>query len=427
LAACAALLALAACTPPAAPSRPTGQIGGTVNVLATWGGEEQASFLAMVKPFEERTGVQVRYEGTRDLNAVLTTRVQGGNPPDVAALPGPGQMAELARDGKLLDLADALDAEAMKREYAEDWLKLGQVEGKQVGIFIKTALKGLVWYNPKAFKAAGHTIPTSWDELMALSIRIAASGSTPWCIGLESGAASGWPATDWLENIILRQSGPQAYDRWARGELKWSSPEIKRAWETWGLIATADGMVLGGRQGLLATAFGDAGNPMLSSPPRCYLHQQGSFITDFFVKANPGVKPGEDFDFFPFPPIDQRYKEAVEAAGDLMGMFRDTPQARALLRYLATAEAQEIWVKRGGALSANRRVPAASYPDDLARKLARTLTEANIVRFDGSDLMPEAMNNAFWKASLDYVNNPSSLDSVLSTLDRVQGEAYARR
>jgi alpha-glucoside transport system substrate-binding protein len=381
----------------------------------------------MVKPFEDQSGVTVEYEGTRDLNAILTTRVQGGNPPDVAGLPGPGQMAEFARAGKLIDLSGVLDQSALRDQYAEDWAKLASVNGKQVGVFIKAALKWPIWFNAKEFpKVSGGAPPKTWDELMALSEKIAGGGTAPWCVGLESGAASGWPGTDWLEDIVLRQAGPDKYDQWWQGTLSWTSPEIKTAWQSWGRIVGNDRMVYGGRQTMLATNFGDAGNPLFSSPPRCYLHHQGSFITDFFTKANPSLKPVDDFHFFPFPDIDQRNAGAVEVAGDLFGMFRDTPQARALMQYLTTPEAQAIWVKRGGALSPNKRVTAETYPDPLARQQAQTLVSARIVRFDASDLMPEAMNNAFLKGILDFVQNPGNLDSILGNLDRVQRESAAR-
>ncbi|HOR00600.1 MAG TPA: extracellular solute-binding protein [Anaerolineae bacterium] len=426
---------LQACTPaaPTAAPQPTtkpatqptaAKLGGSVSVLGTWGGSELESFMAMVKPFEDATGVRVEFEGTRDLNAVLTTRVEGGNPPDVAGLPGPGQMAQFARAGKLVDLAGVLDQAAMREQYAEDWLKLGQVDGKQVGIFIKSALKGLIWYNVKAFKAAGYTVPKTWDELLALCKKIADTGVAPWSIGLESGAASGWPATDWLEDIVLRQAGPDVYDQWYQGKIRWSSPEIKKAWETWGLIVADPRMVFGGKDAMLATNFGDAANPLFTTPPTAYLHHQASFITDFIVQANPALKPVEDFDFFPFPDIDPKYAGAVEGGGDLFGMFKDTPQARALMAYLTTPEAQAIWVKRGGALSPNRKMGADVYPDTLTKGMGDALTGAKIVRFDASDLMPEAMNNAFWKATLDYVGNPASLDSILADLDKVQADAY---
>jgi alpha-glucoside transport system substrate-binding protein len=313
---------------------------------------------------------------------------------------------------------------AMRQQYSDEWVKLGQVNGKQVGIFIKSAVKGLIWYDPKALSQAGYQVPKSWDELMTLSQRIADTGTTPWCVGMEAGAASGWPGTDWLEDIMLRQAGPDAYEQWDQGRIKWSSPEVKRAWQTWGQIVADPRMVFGGRQGMLATNFGDAGNPMFSNPPRCYFHHQGNFISSFFTQSNPSLKPGEDFNFFSFPDIDQRYSGALEVAGDLFGMFRDTPQARALMTYLTTPEAQAIWVKRGGALSPNKQVSLDDYPDQIAKESAQVLTGARTVRFDASDLMPEAMNSAFWKGILDYVNNPDALDSILASLDGVQAQAY---
>ena len=416
-------LVVAACQPASTPSASgsPGQIGGTVSVLATWGGSEQDSFLAMVKPFEDQTGVKVQYEGTRD-NAVLTTRIQGGNPPDLAGLPGPGLMAQLAKAGKLIDLGNVLDMNAMKSQYSDSFIKLAQVDGKQVGIFIKAALKGPIWYNPKAFSAKGYTVPKTWDDLTSLSKKIADSGTTPWCIGLESGAASGWPGTDWLEDIVIRQSGPDLYDSWWQGKTKWSSPEIKKAFQTWGTIIADPKMVLGGKSAMVATAFGDSGNPMFTNPPKCYMHHQASFITDFFTKANPALKPGDDFNFFMTPDIDSKYAGAVTGAGDLFGMFKDTPQARALIKYLTTPQAQAIWVKRGGALSANKQV--TDYPDKISADSAKALTSAGVFRFDASDLMPEAMNQAFWKAVLDYVNDPSKLDSILTSLDKVQADSY---
>jgi len=404
-----------------------GKIGGKVSVLATWGGSEQASFLAMIKPFEDQTGVEVDYEGTRDLNAVLTARVQGGNPPDLAGLPGPGQMADLARAGKLTDLSKVLDASAMKQQYSDSWLQLGQVDGKQAGIFVKAALKGLIWYDPTQFtKVSSGVTPKTFDDLVSLSNKIAATGTTPWCIGLESGAASGWPGTDWLSDIVLRQSGPDAYDAWYQGKLKCSSPQIKQAWQTWGQIAANSKMVYGGKQSMLSANFGAAGDPMFSNPPKCYLYDQANFISDFFHTDNPSLKPVQDFTFFPFPDIDPKYSGAATVGGDLFGMFRDTPQARALISYLTTPQAQAIWVKRGGALSPNKDVAPDSFPDQLAGQENQIMASAKIVRFGAGDLMPAAMTDAFYKGVLDYVQNPGDLDSILANLDKAQADSYKR-
>lgn len=400
------------------------QIGGTVTVLGVWGGSEQDSFLAMVKPFEDATGVKVEFTGTRDLNAVLTTQVQGGNPPDLAGLPGPGQMAQYARDGKLVDLSNVLDVSTYESQYAKTWLDLGTVDGQLVGIFIKAAVKGLIWYDPKVWQANDFQIPQTWDETMSLSQQMADSGTTPWCVALESGAASGWPGTDWLEDIVLRQSGEQAYNDWWQGKLAWTSPEIKQAWETWGKIVADPKMVYGGANTMLTANFGDVGTPLFTDPPGCYMAHQASFITDFFVQNNPDLKPVDDFDFFGFPPFNPDTPVSTEIAGDLFGMFNDTPQARALINYLTTPEAQAIWVQRGGAISPNQAVPLSDYPDELSRKAAERLTSAEIAVFDASDMMPEAMNSAFWKAILDYVQTPDSLDNILQNLDSVQTDAY---
>jgi alpha-glucoside transport system substrate-binding protein len=400
------------------------KIGGTVSVLATWGGGEQDSFMAMVKPFEDATGVTVQYEGTRDINAVLTSRVQGGNPPDLAGLPGPGQMAQFATQGKLVDLTNIIDMAAYNNDYAKTWLDLGSVNGKMVGIFIKTSVKGLIWYDPKVWQQAGYQVPQSWDDMMKLSDQIASTGATPWCEAIFNGAASGWPGTDWIEDIVLRQSGADVYNNWWQGKVAWTSPEIKQAFQTWGQIVANPKMVYGGTNYVLSTDFSKVGDPLFTTPPGCYMVHQASFITSFFTTTYPNLKPVQDFNFFPFPKFNASSPTATEMAGDLFGMFKDTPQSEALIRYLVTPEAQAIWVQRGGAISPNKLVPLSLYPDDLSRKAAQLLTTADVAVFDASDMMPETMNNAFWKAILDYVQTPSNLDSILQQLDTTRASAY---
>ena len=404
-----------------------GTTGGTVSVLATWGGSELESFRAMVAPFEEATGITVQYEGTRDLAAVLTTRVQGGNPPDVAGLPGPGQIAKFAQQGDFVNLQDVLDMEAYESAYAPTWLELSTIDGELVSVVIKAAVKGLIWYNPRTVEAAGVSVPIeTWSDLVSTSEQLAASGQTPWCVALESGAASGWPGTDWLEDIVLRQAGLDAYNAWWQGELAWTSPEIMQAFETWGEIVTNENMVYGGPVNALTTNFGNVGDGLFTDPPNCVFAHQASFISDFFNENNPGVESGTDFSFFGFPTFGEGAPQSTVIAGDLFGMFNDTPQARALIRYLVTPEAQAIWVGRGGAISPNQNVSLDTYPDDLARQAAERLTEAEVVAFDASDLMPEAVNNAFWQAVLEYVQSPGDLERILEDLDAVRSDAYSQ-
>jgi alpha-glucoside transport system substrate-binding protein len=238
-----------------------------------------------------------------------------------------------------------------------------------------------------------------------------------WCVGLEGGADSGWPGTDWIEDIVLRQSGPDVYDEWVAGTRTWSSAEIKSAFEAFGDVLDAS---FGGADTVNSTNFGAAGNPLFTDPPGCLFHHQASFITDFF-KEQGGAADGE-FDFFPMPDMNPAYEGAFTGAGDLFGMFNDTPQARDLLKYLVTAEAQQIWVSRGGALSGNTTI--TSYPDDVSARSAEILGSAKIFRFDGGDLMPNAMKSAFFRAMVDFAADQGSLDSILAGLDEVQASAY---
>ena len=384
---------------------------GEVTVIGTWGGAEQEAFLAMVKPWEEETGWTVKFTGTRDLNAVLTTGVASGILPDLAGLPGPGQMAEFAQAGALLPLNDVIDMTTYTAETAPAFVDLGTVDGQLYGVFIKSAVKGLIWYNPKDYTAGA---PATFDALAATA---PAPAESLWCVGLESGAASGWPATDWIEDIVIRQSGPDVYDAWVAGTQKWTSPEIKSAFETFGQVLQN---TYGGANTVLTTNFENAGNPLFTDPPGCLLHHQASFITAAF-KDKGGAADG-DFDFFVMPDINSQFTGSLTGAGDLFGMFHDTEEAKSLISYLVTPEAQQIWVDIGGAISGNTKV--TEYPDDVSKRLAETLASAQNFRFDASDLMPEAMNNAFWSAMLEYTQNPGNLDSILANLDSVQESAY---
>jgi alpha-glucoside transport system substrate-binding protein len=312
----------------------------------------------------------------------------------------------------------------MRSEYDEGFLNLATIDGNLYGIFIKAAVKSLVWYNPKAFDAAGYEIPTTWDELNALEDQIIADGTQPWCISLESGAASGWPGTDWIEDIMLRTAGPDIYDQWWNHEIAWTDAAVKNAWETWGTIVNDQDMVYGGQPWVLSTNFGEAPYPMFEDPVKCYLHRQASFITSFITDQYPDLVAGEDYNFFEFPPIEPAQGQPLLVAGDLFGQFNDTPQARALMQYLVTADAQSILAERGGFLSANKMVDPAVYPDQLTQQIGNMLTEATAVRFDASDLMPEAVNNAFWAGILDFVSQPDTLDSILASIESAAQDAY---
>jgi alpha-glucoside transport system substrate-binding protein len=408
-----ALMVAAAC------GSSTTSSGKSVTVIGTWAGDEQKAFLAMVKPWETQTGNTVKYTGTRDINTVLAAGVGSGVLPDLAGLPGPGQMAEYAKAGALKPLDGVLDAATYKSETAPALVSLGTVDGKLTGVFIKAAVKGLIWYNP-AVHDYSSAPPATWTDLMTQAKANQGSAKALWCLGLGSGAASGWPGTDWIEDIVLRQSGPQVYNDWWAGKVKWSSDQIKQAFQTYLTDVVAN--IADPTAAVDPTKdFSLAGDPLFSNPPGCVVFHQASFITG--LGAFKAKKAGTDYNFFPFPDINTQFAGSVEGAGDLFGMFHDTDAAKSLMKYLVTAPAQDIWVKAGGALSANKN--ATSYPDDISKRSAALLTNAKNFVFDASDLMPSAMNSAFWTAMLDVTKDPTKLDSVLASLDKVQASAYA--
>ncbi len=399
-----------------APSSAGGDLTGqSVSVIGTWTSDEEKAFRSMVAPWEAKTGAKMNYTGTRDLNTVLTTGVASGVLPDLAGLPGPGQMAQWA--DSLVDLGGVLDVPTYTSETAPALVTLGTVNDKLVGVFIKTAVKGLIWFDPKTVDLTA-TPPATWDDLQKAITDNKSKAASPWCLGVESGAASGWPGTDWIEDLVLRQAGPDVYAQWYQGKVKWTDPAIKTAWTTFGDVVASS---FGGSATVNATNFANAGDPLFKTPPGCLFLHQASFITG--LGAFKTATAGTDYNFFQFPDINTQYTGAVEGAGDLFGMFHDTPAAKSLMAWLVTAPAQDIWVKIGGALSANKN--ATDYPDDISKRSAAILTNAKTFAFDASDLMPSAMNDAFWKGIVAYIKDPSQLDSILTNLDTVQADAYA--
>ena len=395
--------------------------GETISVLGSWTDQELTAFNAVLAPFEQRTGAKVAYTATRDLTGVLRRDVTAGRPPDVAGLAGPADMAALARDGILKELSTAIDLGSYKAATAPTFVELGTVDGRLVGVFIRASVKGLIWYSRATINQA---MPRTWDDLRRLidatlaQPSLAGTTTRAWCVGLASHESSGWPGTDWIEDFLLRQSGPEAYDAWIAGTLQWTSPEVRRAFMSYGQIV-AEAAVHGGSRGALTTYFTDSGNPLFTDPPGCLFLHQASFMTTFLDAA---AKPPPKYDFIPFPDIDPRFAGSLIVAGDLFGMLHDTPAARALIQYLVTAEAQAIWVERGGALSGNFNVH--SYPNAIAQREAALLAGARIPRFDASDSMPDDMSAAFWQAVLDFTADQSRLDTILEQLEAVRRDAY---
>ncbi len=396
---------------------------GSVSVIHQWvSGGEPESFSALVQPWEALTGGSVDDTGTRDLLAIVTTRVKGGNPPDIAALAAPGTMQEFVKDGELVALDSFLDMNKFRSEHSQAWIDLCTVDGKLYCIAWKASNKSTVWYNPKTFEANGIAVPTTWDEVVAASGKLETAGVSPWSIGVESGGASGWPGTDWIGQIVLSQSGPEVYDQWINHEIPFNDPKIKSAWELFGAAALTPGYVPGGANFILSTNFVPASYLPFESPPKAGMYFLGSFAQGFIEEQFPDLTIEEDYSFFPFPSIDPQFAGAVTGGADLLVMFKDDPSSRSLMEYFATAAAQQIWVSRGGFTSTNNQVSLDNYPNPLARKVAEQLTTAQSFRFDADDIWGGELQAAFWKGILDYLGDPSSLDSVLDDIEKVAAE-----
>ncbi|MEM9978577.1 MAG: ABC transporter substrate-binding protein [Cyanobacteria bacterium P01_D01_bin.2] len=383
----------------------------TLVILGSLTGVGQEIVEEAFAPFTAETGIEVVYEGTDAFTTVLPIRVAGGDVPDLAIFPQPGLMADLAQEGALTPLDGVVDLAALTAAFGPDWVELGSVAGQVYGVWMRSDPKSLVWYSPSAFGAAGYTVPTSWDGLMELTEEIAAAGETPWCIGMESGEASGWVGTDWVEDILLRTAGPEVYDQWVSHEIPFNSPPVKAAVETFGQIVRTDGYVRGGTVGAISTPFGDAPAPLFDQPPGCYLHRQASFITDFLPD---GVEPGRDTQVFLLPGADAT--APLLTGGLVFAMTDNTPAAAAAIRYLTTVTPHESWAERGY-ISPHRQVDLAIYPNDGVRQMAAVLAQAETIRFDGSDLMPAAVGSGtFWTGIVNYVSG-ADVDTVLSAID----------
>lgn len=427
--------AVAGATPAAAPTSGAAQPGGmsisslpkvsgTVRVMGVWGADELNAFRAVAAQWEQQTGGKMEFEGTRDLSSVLTARVSGGNPPDIAILPNPALMQQFAKNNSLKPIDAALDMNQFNKDYSKDWSDLGSVNGKLYGLFIKAVTKGTIWYSPDQFKTNSWQTPKSWDDLTNLSDQIVKAGKNPWSMGLESGAASGWPASDWLQQIVLLESGPDVYDKWVKHQIPWTDPAIKSAFQKFGKIALTTGYVPGGAQTALSTNFTDASYLPFQNPPKAYMYYLQAAAQTFIAKQFPSLKPGTGYDFFDFPTINSQYAGAVTGGADLAVMFNDTPAARSFMQFMAIAKAWEPWAKLGGYGSPNKSFDSAAYPDPVAARTAKQLTDAKTFRYDADDLMPAQVQQGEWTALLNYLRNPSQLDSILQDLENQAKDAY---
>jgi alpha-glucoside transport system substrate-binding protein len=395
--------------------------GTTVTVWGVMVDEEAIKMDQALAPFEEATGIDVVYEGSREFETQINVAVDGGAPPDIANISQPGMAARFASAGELIDVSTFLPREKLQETYIDSWIDMSTMPDENgndmiVGVWQRAAAKSMVFYNKKAFEEAGYDIPETWDEMLALTQEIADDGDPAWCIGIESGPATGWVVTDWMENIMLRTTSLENYDAWVAGELPFTSPEVRGAAEKLAEIWLNNDYVYGGVPSIVSTFIGDSPVPMFQDPPGCWFHSQAAWITGFF--GDESLVAGEDYDFFYLPPIDESLGRPALVAGDLMVMYNDRPEVRALMEFFSKAEGVEGWVRAGGTLSPHKDADLDWYTTYIDRKVAELLLDATSVRFDASDLMPaEVGAGSFWKAMTDWISGSTDLDTALSEID----------
>ena len=404
--------------------------GETITIAGPWEGTDEELVNSVLDCFEAATGAEVKYSGSGEFESLIVADLRSGNAPNVAVFPQPGLAADMAKEGLLVSLGDDLAA-WMTANYGAgaSWVDLGtyaDANGNSdfYGFAYKVDLKSLVWYSPEQFEDNGYEVPGTMEDLIALSDQMVADGNTPWCIGIESGGATGWTATDWMEDIMLRTASPEAYDAWVSNELPFNSPEVLKAMDVWGQFSRNDAYVAGGAAAVATTFFGDAPKGLFTSPASCMMHRQASFIPAFFPEKGAEVASG-DADFFYFPPFaSMDLGNPVLGAGTLWTMTSDTPATRALFQYLTEASAHEIWMAQTGFLTPHKGVNLDAYATDALRKQGQILSNATTFRFDASDLMPGAIGaGAFWTEMTAFANGQdakTTADNIQSAWDAIK-------
>ncbi|WP_417838955.1 ABC transporter substrate-binding protein [Tritonibacter scottomollicae] len=389
--------------------------GEQVTVFGPWLGPDQALVENVLAYFGAATGADVRYAGSDSFEQQIVVDAEAGSAPNVAVFPQPGLVSDMAGRGFIAPLGEDT-ATWVADNYAagQSWVDLGTYSGPDgnddlYGLFYKVDVKSLVWFNPENFEDFGYEIPSSMEELKTLTDQMVEDGNTPWCIGLGSGGATGWPATDWVEDMMLRTQEPSVYDQWVANEIAFDDPRVVEAIEEFGYFARNEDYVSGGAGAVASTDFRDSPKGLFASPPQCMMHRQASFIPAFFPE---GTEMGLDADFFYFPAYEgKELGNPVLGAGTIWSITNDSDGARALMEFLKSPIAHEVWMAQQGFLTPHKGVNTELYATDTLKKMGEILLNADTFRFDASDLMPGGVGaGAFWTGMVDYAGGAAASD-----------------
>jgi len=400
--------------------------GKEVTVFGSESSDEEAGAMQdALNVLGDQTGMKITFVGARDFEQQINSQVTGGNPPDIAIFPQPGKLRDFATSGDLKDLPDDVLATA-KDNWSDSWLKFWQTaDGKQVGVPVKSDLKSLVWYSPAAFKAKGYEVPKTKKDFFTLVDTMIANGDTPLCVGIESGPATGWPFTDWVEELILREKGIDFYNDWVSHKVPFNDPAVVAAFKEVSELWAKPKAVYAAGGSIAATPFGD--NAQALTDGKCMMHRQANFFASFFPE---GTKFGDAegaIDTFYFPSDEGA---PVLVAGTSAAAFRDAPEVWAVMNYYASSDyannRQAAQLKRkgqtagqdiSGFLSAAKGADPNSY-SPLEKGFLDVLATGDPAGFDASDQMPGAVGSGtFWQQATALVNGQVTPQAAADTIE----------
>jgi alpha-glucoside transport system substrate-binding protein len=409
---------------PVVPPPSSGDVGSLTILHPYTGDDDLAGLDAVIAAFQvQHPGIVVREEGSSDVAALLRARIDGGGPADVVLHPRPDLLRGLVDAGIALPLDGLIDVARLEQQVVRGLLDVVTFDGRLSAVPLRLSIKSLVWYSPTTFRSRGYETPDTWAEMVALSERMVGDGLAPWCIGIEAAATTGWVATDWVEDVLLRAIGPESFDAWVSGELAFASDEVKGALTSYlAPILTDDAAVAGGRARIATESFGASVEGILGEDPECGMHRQARFIELFLEAAAPEARFGTDYDFFVLPPIDPG-ELPVLGGGEFAALLTDDPSAVRFIEFLTTAQAGEGWAARGGYLSPFAPIlDDAFHPDGSARRASAILARATAFRTDGSDRMPRRVGaspepGSFWAEMTAWISDRKSLEEALEAID----------
>jgi alpha-glucoside transport system substrate-binding protein len=398
-----------------------GSGGSSSKTVTIWTSVDQPvldGFTKVLVPEAKKQGITVDFKKVSNINQLVMTSIQANKAPDIALIPQPGVVADIVKRNKAFALDDVVDMSALKKSMTAGTLEGGTVNGKLYGLLVNMNVKSLVFYNKKAWAKAGYPVPKTLDELNSLTAKIKASGGTPWCMGVQDPAGgSGWPATDWFEDLIMRYGGVQQYKDWVSHKTKFDSPVVKQAAAEFEKLLFTPGDVSGGRKGIANSNWQTVANPMFDAKPGCWMLKQGTFITGFFPK-NVQANLDADVGVFGFPPATAGGENPTLGGGDQATLLNDSKSAKAVMKLMAATDFGKEAAKSGDYVSPHKDIDPSLYPNTIYKGAAQVAYKSTAFLFDGSDAMPAQVGTgAFWKQMVAWISGDTDLDTALKNID----------